>query len=267
MQFQKALGALLILGSVFATNAIAATSVVYDFSDAPITNELNTVSSETIRDYVLSKGFYADGPASHDRLNGDRVVLSGSSAKGVSVQLTESASKRQLRPFGFTTAANADDESLLATAGDASRISIEWGVDIFPAEWRAGKDIRHAVQVVVEFKARPERIGSGSVFAKRADNSLGFSLCEHSANYKQGANPTSWFWTGKIYKKQTRYTCVDSPPPGLLVTSVIDLAEAYEAAFGTPWPAAGMGIRSISILFYNLGVGETKGFIRKISID
>ena len=227
-----------------------------EFTDSDISG------NEAAREEVASKGLFASN-AAKGKLSKSKIDLSLDTHRGLAIHLKK-RSAFGWTPFTFSTARNDKDTRLLVPEG-ADLLEISWGVDMYPEGWNPGQ-IRHAIQVILEFSTEDGRRGSGMIGAPRADNFPAFSLCEFGSNYRSGSDRADWFWIGKMYKKQGRYACVGEPGPGEVLNTRIDLAEAYAAAFDDEWEEARPSIVSVGIAAYNYGVGPSAAYIRSISL-
>ncbi len=154
---------------------------------------------------------------------------------------SESNVKLGLGERGLTVETSGPAEPLLTMKGlsiqQPATLTVTWGVSRFPAgaNWEAGIN-NEAIMVIVQFGT--EQL-SGGFLRPPSPYFIGFFLCEKE---RRGVAIT-----GRSYTQQGRYVCVDKPAAGTEVTSVINLADQFRAAFRTtgPVPAvSGIGIEA-----------------------
>lgn len=117
-----------------------------------------------------------------------------------------------------------------------ARLTITWGVNRYPAgaNWDTGTN-NEAIMVMIFFgnEALP-----GGFFMPPSPYFIGFFLCE------KGRRRVAI--TGRSYTRQGRYLCIEGPAPGVEITSVVALDEAFRTAFraSTAPPITGFAIEA-----------------------
>jgi hypothetical protein len=154
----------------------------------------------------------------------------------------ENASRARfsLGDHGLTLETLAPAEPIIAHPGlsvaQPARMSVTWGVNRYPvgANWDTGVN-NEAIMAMVFFGTATL---PGGFFMPPSPYFIGFFLCE---NGRRGVAIT-----GRSYTVQGRYVCVDGPPPGKEITSVVTLADAFRAAFhaATVPPVTGIAVEA-----------------------
>lgn len=141
---------------------------------------------------------------------------------------------------GLTIETRMRSEPLIArpniNVAQPARLTVTWGVNRYPAgaNWDTGAN-NEAIMVMVFFGTTKF---SGGLFVPPSPYFIGFFLCDRG---RRGVA-----LTGRSYKQQGRYVCLDGPAPGREITSTLALDPQFRAAFGaqqTP-PVTGFAIEA-----------------------
>lgn len=157
-----------------------------------------------IDDWLLGKGFQFE----RDAKRRDRIDLDVGSS-GLVLE-----AKR--RAFGIMP-----DEAV--NVPEFTFIEIDWGVNKHPSGASYEQGVRNEAIMVIVFMG-DENQPSGSLFIPDSPHFIGLFLCS-------GDDRINHAYVGSYFKKSGRYVCVDKPSEGEIVTSRLDLLEAYRTAF------------------------------------
>ncbi len=102
-------------------------------------------------------------------------------------------------------------------------IEIDWGVNKHPSGASYEQGVRNEAIMVIVFMG-DENLSSGSLFIPDSPHFIGLFLCS-------GDDRINHAYVGSYFKKSGRYVCVDKPSEGEIVTSRLDLLEAYRTFF------------------------------------
>jgi len=106
---------------------------------------------------------------------------------------------------------------------DFTFIEIDWGVNKHPSGASYEQGVRNEAIMVIVFMG-DENQPSGSFFIPDSPYFIGLFLCS-------GDDRINHAYVGSYFKKSGRYVCVDKPSEGEMVTSRLDLLEAYRTFF------------------------------------
>jgi len=102
-------------------------------------------------------------------------------------------------------------------------VEIDWGVNKHPSGASYEQGVRNEAIMVIVFMG-DENQPSGSFFIPDSPHFIGLFLCS-------GDDRINHAYVGSYFKKSGRYVCVDKPSEGEIVTSRLDLLEAYRTFF------------------------------------
>lgn len=157
-----------------------------------------------IDDWLLGKGFQFE----RDAKRRDRIDLDVGSS-GLVLE-----AKR--RAFGIMP-----DEAV--NVPEFTFIEIDWGVNKHPSGASYEQGVRNEAIMVIVFMG-DENQSSGSFFIPDSPYFIGLFLCS-------GDDRINHAYVGSYFNKSGRYVCVDRPSAGEIVTSRLDLLEAYRNFF------------------------------------
>jgi len=157
-----------------------------------------------IDDWLLGKGFQFE----RDAKRRDRIDLDVGSSGLVL--------KAKRRAFGIMP-----DEAV--NVPEFTFIEIDWGVNKHPSGASYEQGVRNEAIMVIVFMG-DENQSSGSFLIPDSPYFIGLFLCS-------GDDRINHAYVGSYFKKSGRYVCVDKPSEGEIVTSRLDLLEAYRTAF------------------------------------
>lgn len=157
-----------------------------------------------IDDWLLGKGFQFE----RDAKRRDRIDLDVGSS-GLVLE-----AKR--RAFGIMP-----DEAV--NVPEFTFIEIDWGVNKHPSGASYEQGVRNEAIMVIVFMG-DENQSSGSFLIPDSPYFIGLFLCS-------GDDRINHAYVGSYFKKSGRYVCVDRPSAGEIVTSRLDLLEAYRNFF------------------------------------
>ena len=174
----------------------------------------------------------------------------------------DNASRTRIRldKAGLEIETLAPAEPLIARSGinvaQPARLIVSWGVNRYPtgANWDVGVN-NEPIMVMTSFGTQ---LLSGGLFVPPSPYFIGFFLCE---NGRRGV-PIA----GRSYGAQGRYVCLDGPPTGKEITTVISLDDQFRRAFrttGVP-PVTGFAIEADTTQV-NTG-GRSSAWIKSITI-
>jgi hypothetical protein len=157
-----------------------------------------------IDDWLLGKGFKFE----EDAKRRDRIDLD--------IGLNGLVLEAKRRAFGIMP-----DEAV--NVPEFTFIEIDWGVNKHPSGASYEQGVRNEAIMVIVFMG-DENQPSGSLFIPDSPHFIGLFLCS-------GDDRINYPYVGSYFKKSGRYVCVDKPSEGEIVTSRLDLMEAYRTAF------------------------------------
>jgi hypothetical protein len=218
-------GAAILFTTIAAVGAAHAADVSYEFAPQP----------QGARSWLAAEGFEFKLDA--DDTSRARLSLG---AQGLQVETLAPAEPLIARPN--------------LNVAQPARLSTAWGVSRYPvgANWDTGAN-NEAIMVMVSFGT--EKF-PGGLFRPPSPYFIGFFLCDSG---HRGV-PIS----GRSYTMQGRYICVDGPPPGKQITTVIDLDEQFRRAFQKPAPpVTGLAIEADTT---QVAAGRSSAWIKSIEI-
>jgi hypothetical protein len=137
-----------------------------------------------------------------------------------------------------------------------ARLLVSWGVSRYPAgaNWDTGVN-NEAIMVMTFFGT--EKL-PGGLFRPPSPYFIGFFLC---ASGRRGI-PIS----GRSYTAQGRYVCIDGPPVGKQIMSVIPLDDQFRRAFraAAAPPVTGLAIEADTT---QIADGRSSAWIKSIDIE
>lgn len=107
------------------------------------------------------------------------------------------------------------------------KLIVKWGIESYPTGANWDKKVHNEPLMVYVFFGT-DRYSSDSWFIPNSPAFIGFYLGEHDQIGKMR--------TGRHFTTGGRYVCVANPPAGKMITSEIDLVDAFKKAFGDKLP-------------------------------
>ena len=219
----------LLLTSLFCSDSPASETLIYqiDFTQA----------GKDGRAWLKKQGF----TLKKDMTGGDELQLLGTgNDKGLRMSTKEAA-------FGV-----AVKEGL--SLKQIHRVVLEWGVEHYPAGASWEKQINREALMVTLFFGTP--VKADHFYLPDSPYFIGLFLCQgDKANIP---------YTAKSYQETARYVCLESPPPGITVSSEFKINEAYTKWFATESapPLTGIGIE---VDTSDLDPGRAAAFLKRIT--